>query len=82
VRWTDKINGRDVDPEAALKGYREHRSFCMEYFASREEDLLQISVKDPDAYQRLASFSWEECTGRAVPLRKQDLGAQIFVAPI
>ena len=44
------------NPDLIIEEFRRHRSWCLEYFTGRDEDFLDLYVKDENAFQRLSLF--------------------------
>lgn len=55
--WSNKMGRDPGDMQVRLNAFRQHREFVMDYFKDRmEKDLLVLNVKDPGAFERMASF--------------------------
>jgi len=54
--FTKKSMNIEVDNALAWKGYLNHQKFINNYFKNRPEDILNVSIKDPDGFQKLSKF--------------------------
>lgn len=62
------------DPEVTWSEYIEHRNLVLNYFVGRNEDLLDISVKDPSGFELLASFLRKKAPTKHFPHKNRTPG--------
>lgn len=55
------------DPDVIWAEYSNHRESILKYFENRPGDLLDISVKDPLGFKKLATFLGREADANSFP---------------
>lgn len=54
--WASIKNDKSPDIDKAFSLYQKHRSFVLDYFKNRENDLLILNIKDENGFKKLANF--------------------------
>jgi hypothetical protein len=65
--WSYKRTGKYPDLEKELNDFRNHRTFVMNYFKDRPQDMLSINISNEDAFIKLAKFLGKETKKRQMP---------------
>jgi Sulfotransferase domain len=55
MTWSLKKTGVEPDPIDAIRDYREHREFVLDYF-EHSTDFISLNVAEPEAFNMLREF--------------------------
>ena len=65
--WAYKHNGEYPDMEKSFNSYQDHKSFVLDYFKDRKDDLLILNVTDPEAFFKLGEFIGRKAPSKQLP---------------